>query len=349
MATTDYDVLIEKASTLLLAAQKEFYSSNTSGSAAHKERMKALLKVTDYEGLSHDEIKVRLQDLVSFIKSSDTMYTGEMSIVVSRGKHYLRLTTKDIILTYDEQTVNFGGIHVEYWLDQVHSRDHSMFYPGNPITQFQAVGRELVSGNPHPHISGNGLCFGDGQESCAKFMKSMDLVAVFSIIGSILNTYNPGSPYCKWENYAPKMITCVDCSSKVKEESTVMCNNCSRPYCSDCKLVKCTHCDRRFCHRCMYVNVLLSKEKGRIVHSCIRNCMRTFFAFKDDGSNNEFIIYLRDSSQKEDLEWMNNNELMELVEWMSQHTPVEDMKPYSSSRKIVNTLTTSAYNTLSSR
>lgn len=81
----------------------------------------------------------------------------------------------------------------------------------------------------HPHVSNEKLCEGDGHAAITAALEQGRLVDFFTMVKSILNTYNPDSPYIsadEWEGAA-----CYDCGYVVSGEDCYYCYRCENNYC----------------------------------------------------------------------------------------------------------------------
>ena len=118
----------------------------------------------------------------------------------------------------------------------------------------------------HPHVKGEQLCEGDGQEAVRQAALSGRLTDFFQIVTQILNTYNGGSAYTslsEWEG-----IGCGDCDQLVSEDERSYCESCDQDLCLNC-LEPCAGCEYRFCHNCTDACCLCD---ARLCPSCRRSC-----------------------------------------------------------------------------
>ena len=124
----------------------------------------------------------------------------------------------------------------------------------------------------HPHVQGGRMCEGAGKAAISKALKETRLVDFFDLTMSILNEYNPGSPYHKLEFWRHR--PCRECRTPVDpdEGDGYACNgaSCNRIYCERCvkehkvggvclecgeffcsaHLLKCAGCDNGLCSGC---------------------------------------------------------------------------------------------------
>jgi len=101
----------------------------------------------------------------------------------------------------------------------------------------------------HPHVSSEKLCEGDGYISIRRALEQGRFCDFFTIIVSILQTYNPDSPYISLDDW--EGISCYDCGYTVAGDESYYCEFCDREYCSNCSTY-CQICDTTTCLGCAY-------------------------------------------------------------------------------------------------
>ena len=115
----------------------------------------------------------------------------------------------------------------------------------------------------HPHVMDELLCEGEGRQAIRQAMQQGRLFDFFTLIASVLRSYNAESPYVElalWQG-----SVCADCGAVVDEEESYscqkcgmtvcgncesLCGGCEESYCSDC-ITSCARCESSFCHRCL--------------------------------------------------------------------------------------------------
>jgi len=118
----------------------------------------------------------------------------------------------------------------------------------------------------HPHVSNEKLCEGDGHTTIRVALEQGRLTDFFAMVKSILNTYNPDSPYVsihEWEGTA-----CYDCGCVVSGEDCYYCCRCERDFCSECSTY-CQDCDETICLGCAGKCEVCDEP---ICSSCIQEC-----------------------------------------------------------------------------
>jgi len=118
----------------------------------------------------------------------------------------------------------------------------------------------------HPHVSNEKVCEGDGHTAITAALEQGRLTDFFTMVKSILNTYNPDSPYVSiydWESTA-----CYDCGYVVSGEDCCYCYRCERDFCSECSTY-CHDCDETICMGCAGKCEVCDEP---ICSSCIQEC-----------------------------------------------------------------------------
>jgi hypothetical protein len=99
----------------------------------------------------------------------------------------------------------------------------------------------------HPHVSNDVVCEGDGAAAIRAALEGGRLVDFFTMVRSILTTYNPDSPYVAlsdWEG-----VPCYECGYVMDSESSYYCVYCENAVCDECSSV-CTGCGEVVCKSC---------------------------------------------------------------------------------------------------
>ena len=102
-------------------------------------------------------------------------------------------------------------------------------------------------GVTHPHVSGEKLCEGDGAAAITASLEQGRLADFFAMIRSILNTYNPDSPYVALHDWDG--VPCHDCGYTMSSEDTYFCEYCEHDYCHECSTY-CRQCEETVCLGC---------------------------------------------------------------------------------------------------
>ena len=118
----------------------------------------------------------------------------------------------------------------------------------------------------HPHVSGEGLCEGDGCVAIRVSLEQGRLSDFFTMVRSILNTYNPDSPYVSLSDWDGE--PCYDCGYVMNREDTYYCSFCDRDYCEECSTC-CRCCDETICLGCSQQCPLCEEY---ICENCMLEC-----------------------------------------------------------------------------
>jgi len=118
----------------------------------------------------------------------------------------------------------------------------------------------------HPHVSGNKLCEGDGCVTIRAALEEGRICDFFTVVRSILNTYNPDSPYVALYDWNGE--PCYDCGYVMSREDTYYCYYCEHDFCSQCS----TYC--RFCEEtvCLGCSTECPHCEEMVCQKCIRRC-----------------------------------------------------------------------------
>ena len=131
----------------------------------------------------------------------------------------------------------------------------------------------------HPHVSNEAVCEGDGAAAIRAALETGRLTDFFTMVRSILTTYNPDSPYVSLSDWYG--IPCYDCGYVMDDESSYYCSYCENAVCDECSSVcatcmeivcgscvdKCEICERSLCPTC-------AKSKCRECSSvCCGSCL----------------------------------------------------------------------------
>lgn len=143
----------------------------------------------------------------------------------------------------------------------------------------QRLGRSLDSGcfdctalqpnpaasNPettHPHVQAKAICAGDGTAAINRALKQGRISDAFCLMRSVLQTYNPYSPYVALDSWWG--TPCPDCGCSISDDERCSCHACDSVFCSDC-LSSCDICEQSTCTDCL-------ERDGVTRRQCCPNC-----------------------------------------------------------------------------
>ncbi len=118
----------------------------------------------------------------------------------------------------------------------------------------------------HPHINGDTLCEGEGHAAIQAALETGRLLDFFTMIRSILTTYNPDSAYVRLEDW--EGVPCYECGYCMHADQIYYCDSCQNEYCDECSTC-CEQCHEIICLGCA-VHCALCKEP--LCHRCQRTC-----------------------------------------------------------------------------
>ena len=104
------------------------------------------------------------------------------------------------------------------------------------------------AGTIHPHVQNNTLCEGEGRNAIRAALHEGRLFDFFTIVNSILHTYNPESAYARMEEW--ESVSCNGCGRTMHTDDEHSCEACSTTSCLDCT-TGCTDCGDRYCCDCI--------------------------------------------------------------------------------------------------
>ena len=100
----------------------------------------------------------------------------------------------------------------------------------------------------HPHVSNDILCEGDGHTAICTALEQGRLCDFFTMVESILNTYNPDSPYVPMSDWEGR--PCYDCGYVCDNENSYYCTSCDNDFCESCSSY-CRMCEETVCLGCV--------------------------------------------------------------------------------------------------
>jgi len=181
-----------------------------------------------------------LSDLVEEIRAAGAEF-GEIEF--DQEEDSLSVVTEPITL----EGIYLGPFRIALSLGKLHQMQHSVPYHIYAMEPHPAAKDEAII---HPHVSNEMLCEGDGAAAIHAAIEQGRLVDFFSMVRSVLQTYNPDSPYvplADWDG-----TPCYDCGYVMDDENVYYCSRCDNPICDECSRV-CTNCGEIVCSNCASV------------------------------------------------------------------------------------------------
>lgn len=142
------------------------------------------------------------------------------------------------------EDVDLGRFQMALYLDELGQMYQRTTYRIRALDPNPAANDSAIT---HPHVSNEVLCEGDGGAALRTAMEEGRLVDFFSMVRSILTTYNPDSPYvplADWDG-----TPCCECGYMMDRENAGYCSHCGDPVCEECERV-CADCCELLCSHC---------------------------------------------------------------------------------------------------
>ena len=192
-------------------------------------------------------------------------------IEVSKSDQCISVTTEPITL----EGVYLGPFRILLCLDLLVEMYHKPPYIVYAAEPNPAASDSSVT---HPHISSDTLCTGDGYAAIKAALEAGRFADFFTIIRSILNTYNPDSAYVAMEDWegspcyecgytmqSDQIYYCSSCDNSFCDECSACCENCNETICLSCA-GRCQVCEVPLCHRCQF-------ECSECERVCCESCL----------------------------------------------------------------------------
>lgn len=193
------------------------------------------------------------------------------SLEIDKAENTISVITESITL----DDVYLGPFKIQLELKKFNSLYTASPYHIIALSPNPAATDETVT---HPHVSNETLCEGDGCVAIRTALEQGRLSDFFTMVRSILTTYNPDSPYVAlidWDGDA-----CYDCGYVTSRDYIYYCNYCEHDYCEQCSTYcrccdetcclgcseQCSYCEDQVCMNCM-------KECAECDSACCSSCL----------------------------------------------------------------------------
>ncbi len=120
----------------------------------------------------------------------------------------------------------------------------------------------------HPHVQSDVVCEGDGRLAIRGSLEQGRLLDFFTMVTSLLRTYNPGSPYVELSDW--HSVECTECDDVIAANAQTRCDNCEITLCTECAQ-DCSDCACPFCHECLSH---CDTCHGSCCSSCLQQCVQ---------------------------------------------------------------------------
>jgi hypothetical protein len=142
------------------------------------------------------------------------------------------------------EDIYLGRFRIALYLDSLRELYQRVPYFVVAIDPHPASTDDAVT---HPHVSNDVVCEGDGAAAIRAALEEGRLTDFFTMVRSILTTYNSGSPYVPLSDWHG--IACYECGYVMDSESSDYCTSCEYAVCDECSAV-CASCGEIVCKSC---------------------------------------------------------------------------------------------------
>ena len=157
--------------------------------------------------------------------------------------------TEDRTLSAVTEAITLDGVYlgpfrIVLYLEKLGDLYHQVAYGVIAMDPHPAATDEAVT---HPHVSNETVCEGDGAAAIKAALEQGRLSEFFTLVRSILTTYNPDSPYVPLADW--NGVSCYECGYVMDTESSCYCTYCDNAFCDECSAV-CESCAEVVCRSC---------------------------------------------------------------------------------------------------
>ena len=213
--------------------------------------------------MSHD-ISVKEDTTPSDVLRELTALANEFQEVdYDKDRHVLSVFTDDIEL----EDVFLGSFEIKLNFSYL---GESLSYEVVAVDPHPAASSDSVT---HPHVNGDILCEGEGDQAIKDALNAGRLFDFFVIVRQILMTYNAHSAYVSLDDWCG--ITCDDCDAMVNESDASRCSSCDGCTCQECNWC-CSGCDENFCSDCSEACSACGDRSCTRCLTCCESCSESF-------------------------------------------------------------------------
>jgi len=209
------------------------------------------------------------------------------SIEFEKAENTVSVITEPITL----EGVSLGPFKIRLDLSKLSSLYQESPYRLIAIDPNPAATDEAVT---HPHVTSEKLCEGDGAGAIRASLEDGRFCDFFTMVRSILNTYNPDSPYVALHDWDG--TSCYDCGYTMSSEDSYYCYRCEHDYCSDCSTY-CRQCEETVCVGCSGQCAYCEEF---VCHNCVSECNECGELFCKSCLNDELCPSCTEEQEKED-------------------------------------------------
>jgi hypothetical protein len=221
--------------------------------------------VSKLRQLTNNERK-ELPTLSSLVDELKQVQDEFGSLEIDKVENTISVITESITL----DDVYLGPFRIQLELKRFSDLYTSSPYHVIALSPNPAATDETVT---HPHVSNETLCEGDGCVTIRIALEQGRLSDFFTMVRSILTTYNPDSPYVALIDWSGE--PCYDCGYVMSRDDIYFCSFCQRDYCSECSTY-CRCCDEGCCVGCAEQ---CSYCEDQVCMNCMKECAECDSAF----------------------------------------------------------------------
>lgn len=165
----------------------------------------------------------------------------DQAVKFDRTANAISVTTDRIVL----EDLDLGPFEIQLRLNDLGKTYQGRAYQVIAKDPNPAAGNDHVT---HPHVSSDSLCEGDASGPIRTAIVQGRLCDFFTLVRSVLTTYNPDSPYVRLDEWDGQ--PCYDCGAVVGNDELHFCESCERDFCESC-YGSCRGCDNSYCYGCL--------------------------------------------------------------------------------------------------
>jgi len=185
-----------------------------------------------------------VMDASEITKELEAVETEFGTVKYDEGENELVVTTEPITL----EDIDLGMFEIHLELGYMEGRRKPKYHI-KALSPNCAADRSDI---PHPHVQDGKMCEGDATEPIASALIEGRLSDFFTLVNSVLNTYNEQSPYVRLDEWDGSSGTsCHECGSSVDDDDSYYCDECDHTFCGSCASC-CRDCDTSICTNCGY-------------------------------------------------------------------------------------------------
>lgn len=147
--------------------------------------------------------------------------------------------------------IRLGPFSINLELNEIYRLGGQQGVTGHHPFKVIAVEPNTAAGNSHithPHVSDDRLCTGESTNAVRSALLEGRLADFFLIVQSLLQTYNPHSPYVPLDAW--NGTECHECGEYVREDDRYYCEVCEHDVCDGC-MTACAICGDSSCYGCL--------------------------------------------------------------------------------------------------